>query len=536
MSDSIRRTALAATLAAICLGAARFAGAQCMPANPSFEYAGSGGNAFGGWNQFGTIATSPIAVHGSASAQVSGPNDGIWDVAGVWQSLTCTPGQRWEVSACVRNTSSAPLAGGSTAILNVEWRDAGGNLLSYESHTAASAGTPTDVWTQYTAQTLAAPANTASIHFVVGVLQGPTDPQPKVLFDEVRCTPVGTPSLEDLQWSDFSSGRTLSFSGRTWRVKGPGYLGPGPNLFDDSANAATVDANGQLDLTIHKIGSSWYSSEVALVDSLGYGDYVFTTRGHLDTLDPNTVFGMFLWEYGPCYDTSYLWWNPYNEIDVEISRWGYSGLPDAQFVAQPASTTGNLHRFNVTYSDTGLVSYAMRWLPGSVQYRCWAGGPHDEATSAQLQAWTYTGAALPRPESPRVHLNMWQLAAPTVTQSVVVNAFTFVPGCSSGDCGVLAVTPAVPAGARLAPAAPNPFAARTQIRFTLAKPGDVDLTVYDLAGRTVRRLASGPSFAGPHTVEWNGLDDAGRGVAPGVYLYRLRADGRAEAKRVVVLR
>ena len=524
----------AATTLAGALLLARLAAAQCMPANPSFEVLS--GNGFGGWTTFGTVAISTTAAHGLYSARVTGPNSGQWAVNGLWQSLTCTPGQQWAVSVCVQSLSAAPLAGGSQAILNVEWHDGSGNLISFESHAVATPATAPDQWTIWSGQTGAAPAGTASIHLLLGVLQGPTDPTPQVLFDEVTCVPVTNPSLDSLQWSDFPSGRTVAFAGRTWRVKGPGYLGPGPNLFDNSSSAVWVDGNGQLDLTIHKIGGSWYSSEVALVDSLGYGDYVFTTRGRLDTLDPNAVFGMFLWEYGPCYDTSYLWWNPFNEIDVEISRWGYATNPDAQFVAQPGSTGGNTHRFGITYADTDLVSYAMRWLPHDVEYRCWRGGPDAEATSPQLAAWTYTGQNEPRPESPRVHLNLWQLAAPTTTQTVVLNAFEFHPACPSGNCGVLGVAPPQPDAARLAPAAPNPFAGRTLLRYVVATPGAVELAVFDLAGRQVRRLAAGPQAAGPHAVEWDGLDDAGRRVGAGVYFYRLLADGRAQAQRVVVLR
>jgi flagellar hook assembly protein FlgD len=41
--------------------------------------------------------------------------------------------------------------------------------------------------------------------------------------------------------------------------------------------------------------------------------------------------------------------------------------------------------------------------------------------------------------------------------------------------------------------------------------------------------------AGEHAAEWNGRDEAGRRVPPGVYLFRLRTAGLTEARRVVVL-
>jgi len=79
----------------------------------------------------------------------------------------------------------------------------------------------------------------------------------------------------------------------------------------------------------------------------------------------------------------------------------------------------------------------------------------------------------------------------------------------------------------LLPAAPNPCNPRTELSFTLARAGRVRLVLYDLAGRPVRELVVGELPAGPHAVTWSGEDDAGRPVASGVYLARLRAGGTA---------
>lgn len=527
---------LAAIATIVCsLAAGGSATAQCMLANPSFEVLGSGGSVFAGWNQFGPCASSTGAAHGSRSARVTGPNTGGFDVSGFWQSQDSAPGQRWSASVCVSNTSASPLAGQSQALLNIEWRNAAGTLISYESHTAASASTPLDAWRVYSVESQPAPAGTASMRLLLGVLQGPADPTPQILFDAATCVSLGPPTLETLQWGDFGGGRTLSFSGRTWRVKGPGYFGPGPNLFDNSTAAASVDANSRLHLTIHKIGSAWYSSEVVLNDALGYGDYIVTTRGRLDLLDRNTVLGIFLWEYGSCYDSGYLWWNPYNEIDIEYSRWGAAGNSNSQFVAQPYDAPGNIHRFNTTFADNEVTSHAMRWLPQRVEYRTWRGGPDAESPANMIASWTYTGPHIPRPESPRVHLNMWQLAAPAVTQEVVFDAFTFHPACPSGNCGVLAVATPPVGSIRLAAAAPNPLTSRTTIRFSMAVPGNAELSVLDITGRRLRRLLNEPMSPGDHAVTWDGRNESGQRVPPGVYLYRLQSAGSADTKRVVVL-
>lgn len=508
---------------------------QCILANPSFELAGSGGKVFGGWEQFGSVGASPAATHGAVAARVSGPNLGGWDVSGYWQRLDCVPGESWSVSVDAWHTSTKPLTGQSKAIVNVEWRGASNNLISYESHTAADASTPQGQVQEFSFQTQPAPAGTVSARLLLGVLQSPTDPSPDVYYDQATFYSLAPPTQDEIQWNDFPGGRTVSFSGRTWRVKGPGYYGPGPNLFCDTSNCVWVDVDGRLHVTVKRIGGLWYSTEVALAEALGYGDYIFTTVGRLDTLHPNVVLGLFLWEYGPCYDNSYLWWNPYNEIDVEISRWGNPSNNVGQFVAQPYDYPGNISRFAATFSDGELTSHAFRWLPDRVEFRSWRGGPQDEDGAVILHAWTYSGPHIPRPEQPRVHINLWQFVSPPTTdQEVVLDEFAFVP--EGSVVGIPEIQPDRRSAPRLLPARPNPFNPSTMIGYMLPRGGDTELAVFTVEGRRVRTLVSGFVPAGDHGVVWDGRDDAGSQVASGVYLYRLRVGGVVETRKAVLLK
>jgi hypothetical protein len=282
--------------------------AQCILANPSFELSGSVSVQFSGWYEFGDIGTVTEAAHGFQAARVTGPNTGDWGVSGFWQQLTASPGQQWRASAYVQHPSAKPLNGASSAILNIEWRDAGLNLISYESLAAATAGTLTDTYQFVTLTSGPAPVGTAYTRVLVANVQGPGDAAGDAYFDAVQFEHLGPPTPEERQWNDFPGGTTLSFGGRTWRVKGPGYYGPGPNLFCDSGSCVWVDESDQLHMTIKNISGSWYSTEVTLEEELGYGDYVFTTIGNLGLMDSTAVLGLFLWRYGPCYDNSYLWW------------------------------------------------------------------------------------------------------------------------------------------------------------------------------------------------------------------------------------
>jgi len=92
---------------------------------------------------------------------------------------------------------------------------------------------------------------------------------------------------------------------------------------------------------------------------------------------------------------------------------------------------------------------------------------------------------------------------------------------------------ATPALVALAPARPSPFAGSTSLSFRLAKDLDVALSIVDVAGRPVRGLAAGTLAAGPHTVAWDGRDDAGRVAPSGLYFAVLTGGGTRAVTRLV---
>ena len=93
-----------------------------------------------------------------------------------------------------------------------------------------------------------------------------------------------------------------------------------------------------------------------------------------------------------------------------------------------------------------------------------------------------------------------------------------------------------PLATRIVSNAPNPFNPATKIRFDLAVTGPAHLAVYDLSGRLVKRILDGSLTAGAHALPWDGTDGRGRGVAAGVYLARLEADGQSFAHRMVLVK
>ena len=88
-----------------------------------------------------------------------------------------------------------------------------------------------------------------------------------------------------------------------------------------------------------------------------------------------------------------------------------------------------------------------------------------------------------------------------------------------------------------APPRPTPAIGHATFHYALAAPAAVTLAVFDAAGRRVRLLE--PTQQKPadrYDVTWDGRDDGGRAVSPGLYLARLEVAGRAYEQRVPFLR
>jgi hypothetical protein len=83
---------------------------------------------------------------------------------------------------------------------------------------------------------------------------------------------------------------------------------------------------------------------------------------------------------------------------------------------------------------------------------------------------------------------------------------------------------------------PNPFNPSTTIRFHIAEPSHVTLTVFDVMGRTVARLVDQEMPAGSYAAEWDGKSDAGLIVAGGIYFYRLEAGSYVETRAMSLVK
>jgi hypothetical protein len=106
------------------------------------------------------------------------------------------------------------------------------------------------------------------------------------------------------------------------------------------------------------------------------------------------------------------------------------------------------------------------------------------------------------------------------------------------EMAIVSVTenPDLPVSFALGQNYPNPFNASTSISFTLGHPGEATLAIFDLLGRRIRVLHSGPVSAGQHAFIWDGADESNHLVTSGVYFYKLDSDEGAQTRRMVLLK
>jgi hypothetical protein len=93
-----------------------------------------------------------------------------------------------------------------------------------------------------------------------------------------------------------------------------------------------------------------------------------------------------------------------------------------------------------------------------------------------------------------------------------------------------------PLRTRWLPNAPNPFRTATLLRYELASRAPVEITMFDVQGRTVRRLHAAVEEAGRHEIVWSGDDDRGEEVSPGVYFCRITAGSMREGRKLLKVR
>lgn len=91
-----------------------------------------------------------------------------------------------------------------------------------------------------------------------------------------------------------------------------------------------------------------------------------------------------------------------------------------------------------------------------------------------------------------------------------------------------------PAGLTLS-TGPNPFRDAVSFFVSTKKQGWINLSVYDIRGRLLRRFEPIPAKDGSASLEWDGCDSSGKRAAAGIYLLKAEQDGHSAVSKVIRL-
>ena len=126
------------------------------------------------------------------------------------------------------------------------------------------------------------------------------------------------------------------------------------------------------------------------------------------------------------------------------------------------------------------------------------------------------------------------------SSSYRVNEFELHGCAASFSAGMNSAPPAksgteIPEAFALEQNYPNPFNPATTIGFMLREASAVSLSIYDLRGGLVKRLAEGRMSAGHYRFRWDATNERGERVASGVYLCVLQAGVYSAQRKLVLL-
>jgi hypothetical protein len=93
------------------------------------------------------------------------------------------------------------------------------------------------------------------------------------------------------------------------------------------------------------------------------------------------------------------------------------------------------------------------------------------------------------------------------------------------------INTAVPKYFTLSQNYPNPFNPKSNIKFQIAKSGDVKLVIFNVLGREITTLVNEALQPGTYEVEWDGSN-----YPSGVYFYKLNTTDYAETRKMVLIK
>ncbi|QXD16477.1 S8 family serine peptidase [Rhodocaloribacter litoris] len=180
----------------------------------------------------------------------------------------------------------------------------------------------------------------------------------------------------------------------------------------------------------------------------------------------------------------------------------------------------------------GITPFQYDWY-----YRYCGETPYGptQGPEPDCEPWVYAGSGASLTRRDLVDFELKVVVTDDKGKTGESTKYVYVGGSAPSKQATAEAAPrtaaAMPVAYALLPNYPNPFNPQTEIRFALPEESAVELVVYDVMGREVARLVDGVMPSGYHRVGFDAGD-----LPSGLYVYRLRAGGFAEARHMVLVR
>jgi hypothetical protein len=248
-------------------------------------------------------------------------------------------------------------------------------------------------------------------------------------------------------------------------------------------------------------------------------------------------------------DAKNNWWG--TTVDAQIANKIFDWMEDASvgivnyssFLTALDTTAPVSPPLNVTKTDLGGGQIKVTWNPnqeGDVAgYHIYYGGFNGYSfnhviDAGNVSSCTISGVSLSDAIGVTAYDKSFSAAnenASTIVNDNMTNGneswFTY----ASTATGITGKVNPLPFEYQLSQNYPNPFNPNTKINYSIAKEGNVSLTVYNAIGSKVAILVNEFKPAGSHSVQFNGSN-----LASGVYLYRLESGNYSAAKKFILMK
>ena len=200
------------------------------------------------------------------------------------------------------------------------------------------------------------------------------------------------------------------------------------------------------------------------------------------------------------------------------------GTSDVSIELTAPDAPGTYLYYACVSSVTGMSNTGNICTPNSVELKV-RGEPQDTSNAPSVVGMKFTPAQIDRIEA-QVEL----LAATNDRSPAAMQTLAYLRSL---------IAMARPEKTQLLANYPNPFNPETWIPYRLASAAHVTVTIYDINGQVVRRLALGHQAAGIYqsrsrAAYWDGRNAFGEPVASGLYFYTLTAGDFTATRKMLI--